>query len=46
MNPKPRHGGSRGLRQEDSEKEEEGEGGRGRVVGDMCSGEANCFLET
>lgn len=27
MNPKPRHGGSRGLRQEDSEKEEEEEEG-------------------
>lgn len=45
MNHKPRHRGSRRLRQEDSEKEEEG-GGRGRVVGDVCSGEANCFLET
>lgn len=46
MNPKSRQGGSRRLRQEDSEKEEAGEGGRGRVVGDVCSGEANCFLET
>lgn len=32
MNPNPRHGGSRGLRQEDSEKEEEREERR-RVVG-------------
>ena len=46
MNSKPRHGGSRRLRQEDSETEKEGEGGRVRVVGDVCSGEANCFLET